>query len=162
MHQTPLTGTYSSLWRQGPVHGERGCNAPHLPHLLCLLNNGTLLLWFSGLLPGTFPIVEFLIPSPQAVSAQPSTVLSLDLLSKLHVLALSLCPCQQPHASGWDTQGCGMDHLCRSHSVFPNTDWFLHSPLGSESSLAVPADHPTSKDVLWVQKCLFTFSCTSP
>ena len=77
------------------MHGERDCNAPHLPHLLCLLNNGTLLLWFSGFLPGTFPIVEFLIPSPRPVSAQPSAVLSLDLLSKLHVLALSLCPCQQ-------------------------------------------------------------------
>ena len=161
MHQTPLMGTYSSLWGQGPAHGERDCNAPH-PHLLCLFNNCTLLLWFSGLPPGTFPIVEFLIPSPQAVSTQPATVLSLDLLSRLHLLALSLCPRQQPHASGWDTPGCGMNHLCRSHSVLPDTDWFLHSPLGSESSLSVPADFPTSKDVLWVQKYLFTFSRTPP
>lgn len=95
--------------------------------------------------------MEFLIPSPQAVSAQSTTDLSLDLLSKLHVLALSLCPCQQTHVSGWDTQGLWhMDHLCMSHSVWPDTGWFPYSPLGSESSLSVPAYLPTSKDVLWV------------
>ena len=30
--------------------------------------------------------------------------------------------------SGWGTQGCGLDHLCRSHSVLPAIDQLLGSP----------------------------------
>ena len=65
----------------------------------------------------------------QVVSSQPTAVLSLGLPSKHHI------PAPSPHAhwrtavSGWGMQGCGKDHLCRSHSVLPATDRLLHSPM---------------------------------
>ena len=68
------------------------------------------------------------LPSPQAVSSQPTAVPSLGLLSKPHVPVLS------PHAQWWTTvsasgvQCCGMDNLGRSHSVLPATDLLLGSP----------------------------------
>ena len=45
------------------------------------------------------------------------------------------CSSTQPPSAPADTrlrldmQGCGTDHLCRSHSVLPATDGLLHSPL---------------------------------
>ena len=68
----------------------------------------------------------FSLPSLQAVSSQPTAVLSLRPLSKLHIPAPSPC-CT--HLSGWDMQGCVKDHLCKSHSVLPATDQLLRSPL---------------------------------
>ena len=70
------------------------------------------------------------LPSPQAVSTQPTAVLSPGLLSKPYVPASSPRPHQQTHNSGWGMQGCVMDHQCRSHSVLPATDWLLCSPSG--------------------------------
>ena len=69
------------------------------------------------------------LPSTQAVSLQPTAVLSLCLLSKPHVPAPSPHLHQWTHISGWGTQGCGTDHLCRSHSVLLVTDQLLCSPL---------------------------------
>ena len=84
-------------------------------------------------------------PSPQAVSSQPTAVLSPGLLSKPHVPAPRPCLHWQTHVSSWDMQSCDLDPLCRSHSVLPATDWLLHSPLRSQSSPSVPADLPAGE-----------------
>ena len=73
-------------------------------------------LWISSLL------------SPQAVSLQPTAVLSPGLLSNPHIPALSPCVHWQTHFPVWGVQGCGADHLCRSHSVLSATDQPFHLP----------------------------------
>lgn len=75
-------------------------------------------LWSSSLL------------SPQAVSSQPTVVLSPCLLSKPHIPTLSPHLHWWIHISGWGMEGCVTDHLCRSHFVLPATDQVLHSPPG--------------------------------
>ena len=46
------------------------------------------------------------------------------------------------HVSGCGMQGCGTDHLCRSQSVLPATDWLLGSPPSPQGSPSFPADLP--------------------
>ena len=82
-----------------------------------------------------------LLLSLQAVSSQPTAVLSLDPLSKSHFPAHSPSPHQETHNSG--VQGCGMDHACSSYFVLPSTDWLLHSTLIPQRSLSAPTDFPT-------------------
>ena len=67
------------------------------------------------------------LPASQAVSMQPTAVLSPGLLSKPHVPTPNPCVHQWTHVSGWGAQSCGKDYLCRSHSVLPATDQFLSS-----------------------------------
>ena len=95
------------------------CGGPDFLHEHCQL-------WSSSL------------PSFQAVPSQPTAILSLGLLFKPHVPAPSPCVHQRTLISGWAMQGCGMDHLCRSHSVLPATDWLLSSPPSPRSSPSVP------------------------
>lgn len=109
--------------------------AYHLTMLLCLHSNLSLLpkhswLWFSAL------------PHFQAISAQPTAVLSLGLFLYLfyHVLALSPHPYQSTCTSGQGRQDDGRDYLCRSHSVLPAIDWLLCSPLSLQISFPIPAD----------------------
>ena len=78
--------------------------------------------------------------SLQAVSIQPTAVLSADLLSQPHIPALSPAP-HQWTCLRRGTQGCGTDHLCRSHSVLPATDQLSRSPPSPRSSPSVPDDH---------------------
>ena len=67
--------------------------------------------------------------SHQAVSSQPTVVISPSLLSKLHIPAPSTCLHWRTHLSDCGAQGCGKDNLCRSHSVLPTTDRLLLSRL---------------------------------
>ena len=79
-------------------------------------------------------VADFLIPIPSGCLLAATAVLSPDLFSKPHVPAPSPCPHWQTQISGWGTQRCGMDHLCRSHPVLPDTPVAalssdkLHSP----------------------------------
>lgn len=54
--------------------------------------------------------------------------------------APSPSPHQEREMPGWSVQGCRMNNTCRCYSVLPFTDWLLHSPLISWSSLSDPAD----------------------
>ena len=67
--------------------------------------------------------------SPHAVSSHPAAVLSLGLLSNPHVPAPSPHVHWWTHVPGQGTQDCGMDCLCRSHSVLPAKDRPFHYPL---------------------------------
>ena len=58
-------------------------------------------------------------PSPQAVSSQPTVVPSLGLCSHPHGPASSPELHSWTHVSSWGTWGCGMNRLCRCHSVLP-------------------------------------------
>ena len=80
--------------------------------------------------------------SPQAFFSQPTAVPSVGLLFKLHIPAPSPRAHQQTPISGWGTHGCGMNHLCRSHSILPATDQLLGSPPSPQNSPSVPADLP--------------------
>ena len=71
----------------------------------------------------------FSLPSFQAISPQLTSVLSPGLLSKPHIPAPSPRLHPQTHLPGSGEQGCGKDHLCRSHSVLPATDRLLCSLL---------------------------------
>ena len=78
-------------WESLPVPTEagagmwgRGDPAPCAP-----LNNGTSLSRQTTLPLGAFPASHPLTPVPSAVSAQSTALLSLDLFSQLHTLALS-------------------------------------------------------------------------
>ena len=66
---------------------------------------------------------------PQAVSSQPTVVPSLGSLPEPQVLAPSPNAPWRTPISGWGAQCHGTDHLCKSHSVLPDTDWLLGSPL---------------------------------
>ena len=68
------------------------------------------------------------LPSPQAISSQPTAVPSLGLLSKPHIPAPSSRAHWWTPVSGWGVHGYGTKHLCRSHSVLPATDRLLGSP----------------------------------
>ena len=47
------------------------------------------------------------------------------------------------HIPVWGTQGCGMDHLCRSHSVLSAIDRLFHPPpTASDTPPSVPTDFP--------------------
>lgn len=52
--------------------------------------------------------------------------------------------------------------ICVGLTLFFLTQIGFCTLLWALKALSVPADVPTSKDVPWVQKCLFTFSHTSP
>ena len=107
------------------VWGEAAVVAPPLAH------HSTKALHFCGSLGFLHKhsrLQSSSLPSPQAVSLQPTAVPSLGLLSKPHVPAPRPCAHQRTPISGWGSQGCGTDHLCRSHSVLPATDQLLHSP----------------------------------
>ena len=83
--------------------------------------------------------------SPQSTSVQPTAALSLGLLSNPCVPSPRPRPHQQTHVSDWGTHGCGTDHLCRSHSVLPATDWLLRSPPSPRSPSSVLADLPAAE-----------------
>ena len=97
---------------------------------LLFVYHSTMMLHFCGN-PGFLQKLSWLwsslLPSPQAVSSQSTTVPSSGLLSKPHVPALRLHVHWCTPVSGWGTQICGIDHLCRSHSVPPATDWVVTS-----------------------------------
>ena len=116
-----LVGALCSAHRGRGQHVSRetAMAAPPLAHHLtvalcfCVVSLGFLhehsWLWSSSL------------PSPQAVSSQPTAVPFPGLLSIPHIPAPSPPPHQQTPFSGWGTQGCSMDRLYRSHSVLPQT-----------------------------------------
>ena len=56
----------------------------------------------------------------------------------------------------------GTDHLYRSHSVLPATDWLLRSSPGPQSSPSVPADFPPVRRLPWVREPLLSFSFLDP
>ena len=66
------------------------------------------------------------LPSLQAISTQPTAVLSPGPLSKPHTSTPRPCQHRQTPISGWGVQDCGPDHLCKSCSVLPATDGPLH------------------------------------
>lgn len=58
----------------------------------------------------------------------------------------------QAYIPGWGVQGCGMDRLCRSHSILCATDTLFHSPLTAAdapllSQLMSPSFEGISPDV---------------
>ena len=87
--------------------------------LLCLLCLSSLNK--TRLLPFNFPNKPTAGPSP-------------GLLSKRHVPAPSIHAHWQTPVLGWGVQGCGPDHLCRSHSVLSVTDQLLDYPLNTQGS----------------------------
>ena len=99
---------------------------------LALVRHLTMVLHFcshQGFLHECSQLWSSLLPSPQAVSSQPTAVPSPDPLFIPHLLAPSPRAHQQTPVSGWGAQGCGMNNLCRSQSVLPATDLLLGSPL---------------------------------
>lgn len=76
------------------------------------------------------------IPSGFLLTANISP-LSQSVLQTLHS---SISPSQHwwLPISGWGAQGCGMNHLCRSHSILPSTDRSFHSPLTAPYALLLP------------------------
>ena len=54
---------------------------------------------------------------------------SLRVCSPNPTFQLSAPVCTGTHVLVWGVQGCGMDHLCRSHSVLSATDQLFHPPL---------------------------------
>ena len=120
-------GALPSAWGGRVWHvGREAANGP----APCVsLNSGSSLLWRSALPPQVFPVVDFL-----------TLVLSGCLLAA-NSSPLPKFAFQTPHSSTQppstpvDTclrqgmQGCGMNPLCRSHSVLPATDRLLCSPL---------------------------------
>ena len=110
----------------GASCGERGCNGSPAP---CKsLNNGASLLWRSGFPLQAFLVADFLTSIPSGClrtvnrSLLPGSALQTPHFSTQPPYTLAT------HLSGWGTQGCGEDHLCRSHSVLPATDRLLGSP----------------------------------
>ena len=70
-------------------------------------------------------------------------------------------PHKQTPISGWGTQGCGTDHLCRSHSAPHTTDHVLYSPLGPQSSPSVSTYLLSSEGASLGEKPLHSFSSPS-
>ena len=100
--------------------------------LPCMHHSTVVLRWLP---PGAFKFVELLTPVPSGCLHTANSSPLPRFLSKPHSLASSPHQHQWTHVSGWGMQGCGTDHLCRSLSVLPATDWLLCSPLGPESPL---------------------------
>ena len=99
------------------------------------------------------------LPSPQAVSCQPTAVLSPGLLSKTHLPTPSPHPHWRTHVSGWGPQGWGMDHLCRSHSVLLATDWLLcPPPVALEAPLLSQLISPPVRGLPLIWESLLSFS----
>ena len=99
------------------------------------------------------------LPSPQAVSSQPTAVLPPGLLSNPHVPALSPRVHRQTHAPVWGTHACGTDRLCRSHSVPSATDQPFHPPLtASDAPLLSQVILPSVRGLPWMREPLcFSF-----
>ena len=103
------------------------------------------------------------LPSLQAVSLQPTAVLSPGLLSKPHVPAPNPCPHQRTHVLGWGTQGFGMDHVHRSQSVLPAIDWSLYSPpIAPEAPLVSQLISLLVRGLPRMQEPLLSFSIPPP
>lgn len=95
-----------------------------------------------GLLPEQSWLQCSALHTLQAVSAQPTEVLSSGVISKPLIPVPSPCLYQQSCISGWSEQGGGRDHLCRSHSVLPATDWLVCSCPSLKNAFLVPAGLP--------------------
>ena len=138
------------------MHGERVCIGG-----LPFAHHSTMALRFCGdlgLLHEHSPLWSSSLPSPQTVFSQPTAVLSTGLLSKPNIPAPCPCMHQWTHLSGLGMQGCGMDHLCRSHSVQPATDQLLHSLSSPQSSPLSQLISPPVRGLPWTWEILLSFS----
>ena len=156
--RSPRSGGLWRRWWQGcvswwepslvPVEAGVGMWGKRLQWQPCLclsLSNGALLLWRSGLPPQAFLVVELLNPVPTGcLLTANSSPLPRSALQTPRSSTQPLCAPTDTHL-GLGHQGCGTDHLCRSQSVLPATDWLLHSPLSPQSSPSVLADLPASE-----------------
>ena len=97
--------------------------------------------------------------SLQAVCLQPMAVFAPGLLSNTHIPAPSPRAHQWTHIPVWDTQGCGTDHLCRSHSVLSATDRLFHPPpTASDVTLLSQLISPSVRGLPWIQEPLLFLS----
>ena len=123
------------------------------------LNCGALLLWQSGFPPQAFPVVDFLplVPSGCLFTANSSPPPGFALQS-LH--SSPQPPCGLGHTRPvWGVQGCGTDHLCRSHSVLSATDQPFHSPLtASDAPFLSELISPLVMGLPWMREPLPSFS----
>ena len=153
----------------GALPSAQGCRGRHMGReavmaALPLAHHSTVVLHFCGS-PGFSHNHSCLwissLPSPHAVSSQPTAVLSLGLLYKPHVPAPSPCLHQWTHISGWGMQGCGIGHLCRSHSVLPTTDRLLNSPpIAPKAPLLSQLISPPLRGLPQMREPLLSFSST--
>ena len=116
----------------------------------------------QGFLHKHFQLQTSSLLSPQAISSQPAAVLCRGLLSKPQVPAPTPCA-HWEHTLGWGAQGCDTDHLCRSHSVLPATDWLLRSPpLAPEALLLSQLISPPLMGLPWMREPLLSFNSPHP
>lgn len=90
--------------------------------------------------------------SLQTISLQPARVLSTGLLSNPHIPAHSTSCTMAGIYPRLGVQGCGIDHLCRSHFILCTADMLFHSPLTAAdvpllSQLMSPSFEGISPDV---------------
>ena len=112
---------------------ERGCLVGPAPPFPNSFNNGTSVPWWTWASVCPPGCSHTTLQSLQAVFMQPTPVLSLDLSSEAQVSALSPCVHQWTHVSGWGEQGYSTDHLRRSLSILPFTNWLCALLWASEA-----------------------------
>ena len=155
--QSTLAGALPSAWGGRGRHVEREA-AMVAPPLLCH-STMALHLYGLGFLYKHSQLWISSLPSPQAVSLQPTALFSPGLLSKSQVPVPSPILHWWMHVSGWGMQGCGTDYLCRSHCVLLVTDWLLHfPPIAPKASLLSQLISPPVKGLPWMQEPLLSFS----
>ena len=152
-------GAFPSTWRdRGPAHGEREAAMVVLPPA----HHSTVAPCFYGSLGFLHKHSQLQVtslPSPLAVSSQPTAVLPLGLFSNPHVPALRPHVHRWTHVPLWDAQGCGTDHLCRSYSVLSATDQLFHAPLtASDAPLLSQLISSSVRGLPQIQEPLLCFS----
>ena len=113
--------------------------------------------------PGTFQLWSSSLPIPQSVSTQPTIVFSPYPLSKPHIPSLSPRQLWWTPISGWGEQGCGTDHLYKSHSFLPATDQLLHfPPVAPEAPILCQLISLQVRGLPQVQEPVLSFSSHTP
>ena len=99
------------------------------------------------------------LPSPQAVSLQPTAVGF--ALQSSHSSSQPPCALSDTHPV-WGMQGCGKDHLCRSYSVLSATHWPFRSLLtASDAPLLSQLISPSVRGLPRMWEPLLCFSSPS-
>lgn len=110
-----------------------------------------------GLLPKYSPLEHSALHPLLVACAQPTTILSPDLFSKLHVPVPSPLQYHWSGIWGWGAQDGGRTHQSMSHSALHATHWLLCSPLNLQICFPVPADLSLVKGLPQVQEPLLLF-----
>ena len=140
------------------MHQKRGCNGA--PAVCISLNDSALLVWLSGFPPQAFLVADFLDPVLSGCLLESnSNPFPGSALQTPHQHPAPPCPHRCTHLSGWGVQACGTDHLCRSHSVLPATDQWLHSPpVAPEAPLLSQLTSPLVRGLPWMREPPLPFS----